>query len=146
MPPRPKAVVKEFIPPKKEDAALLMMVSPEALACGLSPKEVMLNGMRQFYLSGRLHDAVKTAGWVAPYVHPRLASIEITEDPKAAKAIDLTKAEDLEVVRRIAYLFFMAGQGDKQAQERVAQITNGAAKPNGANGHAPPIAKGTPQA
>ena len=47
-----------------------------AAAEGILPLEVILRAMRQHYEAGRIDRAAELAKDAAPYVHPRLASIQ----------------------------------------------------------------------
>jgi hypothetical protein len=62
------------------------------------PLEVMLEAMREHWAQGEWDQAAAIAKLAAPYVHPRLASIEQKVSP-----IDVTKLsdEELETLRRI---------------------------------------------
>lgn len=62
------------------------------------PLEVMLEVMREHWTQGEWNQAAAIAKLAAPYVHPRLASIEQKVSP-----IDVTKLtdEELETLRRI---------------------------------------------
>jgi hypothetical protein len=62
------------------------------------PLEVMLEAMRQHWAQGQWERAAAIAKLAAPYVHPRLSSIEQKPAP-----IDVTKLtdEELETLRSI---------------------------------------------
>jgi hypothetical protein len=62
------------------------------------PLEVMLEAMRQYWAQGEWDRAAAIAKVAAPYVHPRLSSIEEKPAP-----IDVTKLtdEELGTLRRI---------------------------------------------
>lgn len=53
-----------------------------AAADGISPLEVMLSTMRQAWAENKLDEALQAAVHAAPYVHPRLASSQVTVDDK----------------------------------------------------------------
>ena len=72
---------------------------PEAAKKGISkPLEVMLEVMREHWAQGQWNQAAAIAKLAAPYVHPRLASIEQKGSP-----IDVTNLtdEELEFLHRI---------------------------------------------
>ncbi|MGE0629768.1 MAG: hypothetical protein AB7O43_18340 [Hyphomicrobiaceae bacterium] len=46
----------------------------------MSPLEVMVNLMRQAWDKKQYDDAAKYAAMAAPYVHPRLAAVEMSQD------------------------------------------------------------------
>ena len=45
---------------------------------GVLPLEVMLIVMRRHYDAGRYDEAVEVAAFAAPYVHPKLAAVQLT--------------------------------------------------------------------
>ena len=56
-------------------------IAREAVEAGITPIEVMLNAMRELWEEGTSEakrEAAKVARDAAPYVHPRLASIDQT--------------------------------------------------------------------
>lgn len=75
-------------------------------ASGLSPLDVMLAIMRDEKMPVAVRcDMAKAA---APYVHPRLASVEVkgkAEEPIAVK--DVSEVSELEIARRIAFVLTM---------------------------------------
>lgn len=50
---------------------------------GDTPLEIMLEAMKAHRDAGRLKEAVAVAEKAAPYIHPRLTSVEVTPPPKA---------------------------------------------------------------
>lgn len=50
-------------------------IAEKALADGMTPLEVMLDAMREAYTAGHKRDAALIAKDAAPYIHPRLSSI-----------------------------------------------------------------------
>jgi hypothetical protein len=50
-------------------------------AGGPSPRDVMLDVMRRHYRAKRYDEAARVAGLVAPYIHPRLSSSNVTIKP-----------------------------------------------------------------
>lgn len=69
-----------------------------AAADGISPLEVMLNTMRAAWAAQKIDEALQAAVHAAPYVHPRLASSQVTVDDKRT-AEQFTDAE-LEAIAR----------------------------------------------
>jgi hypothetical protein len=51
-------------------------IAMQALAEGISPLDVMLGAMREAWENGHKKDAAFFAEKAAPYVHPKLASVE----------------------------------------------------------------------
>lgn len=51
-------------------------IAMQALAEGISPLDVMLGAMREAWERGDKKDAALFAEKAAPYVHPKLASVE----------------------------------------------------------------------
>ncbi len=77
-------------------------IADRALAEGISPLEVMLSTMRWLYGEKKRTEACAIAKDAAPYLHPRLSSIEATgKDGK-----DLVPAERslTETARQLAWL------------------------------------------
>lgn len=60
----------------------------KAAALGISPLEVMLETMRKCYDAGDLKGAHEAAKDAAPYLHPRLNSINATVDQHTTIAIE----------------------------------------------------------
>lgn len=52
-------------------------IAEKALAEGISPLEVMLEAMRSFHGIGDMEKAASIAKDAAPYMHPRLSSVEM---------------------------------------------------------------------
>jgi hypothetical protein len=72
------------------------------------PLEVMLDAMRSHYEAGDLDKAAAFAKDAAPYVHPRIANIEVSGNPDAPIEIrDMTNAE---LARRIAFILGQAAR------------------------------------
>lgn len=55
-------------------------IADRAAAEGITPLEVMLCAMRTHYDAKRFDDAAAVAKDAAPYMHPRLAAIEVAGD------------------------------------------------------------------
>lgn len=93
--------------------AKLVKLDPRALTSTIEPRQVMLNVMRHYYERQQFAEATRAAIAVAPYLHPRLSSIEVSPmDPsgKIPGLVDLSKADNLEICRRLAFMFYMAGK------------------------------------
>lgn len=92
---------------------VIVQLDPRALSSTIEPRQVMLNVMRHHYERAEHAEAIRAAIAVAPYVHPRLSSIEVSPmDPtgKVPGLVDLSKADNLEIVRRLAFMFYLAGK------------------------------------
>ncbi len=64
---------------KKGSATLkTRAVADKAAAEGITPLEVILEAMRVHHAAKRLDDAAKLASMAAPYIHPRLTSVQLT--------------------------------------------------------------------
>lgn len=59
-----------------EKEAARAEIIKKALDGGISPLEVMVNVMREHYASARYSEAASVAKDAAPYMHPKLASID----------------------------------------------------------------------
>lgn len=55
-------------------------VADQASAEGLTPLDVMLRTMRDHAAADRWDDASKVAAMAAPFVHPRLAAVDLTAE------------------------------------------------------------------
>lgn len=60
-----------------------LAAATQGLADGVSPLDVMLSAMRVAHDAGELAKAANYASLAAPYVHPRLASVNATATIKA---------------------------------------------------------------
>jgi hypothetical protein len=87
-------------------------------ATGKTPLEVMLEAMRSYYEAGDIDKAVAFAKDAAPYVHPRMASIDVGGKP-GAPPIETKDVSNVELARRIAFIFGQA------AREQAAAAPNG---------------------
>tara|TARA_R110002126_G_scaffold290941_1_gene449646 strand:+ start:182 stop:499 length:318 start_codon:yes stop_codon:yes gene_type:complete len=59
-------------------------IADRALQEGISPLEVMLFCMRDYWMEGNRDEAGKYAVMAAPYCHPRLTSVTANSDIKAS--------------------------------------------------------------
>lgn len=99
--------------PRLKTSEVLAQLDPRALTSTIEPRQVMLNVMRHYYERNQHQEAIRAAIAVAPYLHPRLSSIEVSPmDPsgKIPGLVDLSKADNLEICRRLAFMFYMAGK------------------------------------
>ena len=55
-------------------------IAEKCAEMGLTPLEVMIESMMDFYQSGDREAAVRVAKDAAPYIHPRLSAIEVGSD------------------------------------------------------------------
>jgi hypothetical protein len=62
--------------PKGSATKKTRAIANAAAAEGITPLEVMLEAMRAHHEAGRLDEAAAVAKDAAPYIHPRLASID----------------------------------------------------------------------
>lgn len=99
----------------KTNAAIAQAASAE----GISPIEVMLNAMREFWSRGTPDDtlaAVQIAEKAAPYCHPRLAAVQ--QDVKHTAKDDqplLPEYTEEEIIARL-----MAKRQDRERKVRKA--------------------------
>ncbi len=76
-------------------------IAEQAFEKGVTPLEFMLSIMRDEAADQPVRlDAAKSC---APYIHPRLAAVQVTG--KDGAPIEVSDVSDLEVARRIAFLF-----------------------------------------
>jgi hypothetical protein len=99
--PRPKGTPKTGGRRKgslNKTTAAMREVASKALAAGITPMELMLDNMRYFYSQALVADtevAIELRGRaqvcakdVAPYVHPKLATIEYKDEEKKRVVIE----------------------------------------------------------
>lgn len=55
-------------------------IADQAAAGGLTPLDVMLKAMRDHAAADRWDDAAKVAAMAAPFVHPRLAAVDLKSE------------------------------------------------------------------
>lgn len=75
-----------------KETMLRKQIAEQALASGISPLDVLLTAMRFAWDKGDHKDAASYAKEAAPYVHPRLASSNVSVNDKRNIA-DLSTAE-----------------------------------------------------
>ncbi|OJY02220.1 MAG: hypothetical protein BGP04_12990 [Rhizobiales bacterium 62-17] len=81
----------------------------------LSPLDVMLRAMREKAASGNWDAAASLAKDVAPYVHPKLASLRPSEiDSESIKTLDLSHATE-EQLAALEQLFGSFVQGSEDS-------------------------------
>jgi hypothetical protein len=73
-------------------------LAEEAVSRGMTPLQVMLEAMYAYHLQGKLPEAVDVATKAAPYIHPRLASVQHVAS--AAPGLDNFSLEELTQLRR----------------------------------------------
>jgi hypothetical protein len=71
-------------------------IADAAAAAGITPLEVMLLHMRQLYEQGDLKAAADRAVDCAPYMHPRLASVQATGKDGGPIQQEITHRQSLE--------------------------------------------------
>lgn len=76
--PKPRKGGKRGRPSKSENRRTkdMRQIADELIKAGSTPLEVMLKAMRNHEKAGRWDKAAKFAMMAAPYVHPKLSSIE----------------------------------------------------------------------
>lgn len=62
-------------------------IADQAAADGLTPLEVMLKAMRAADAEGNAREAAQYAQMAAPYIHPRLASVQSNATVQGSLAI-----------------------------------------------------------
>jgi hypothetical protein len=78
-------------------------IADKAALDGITPLEVLLNAMRHFDKAGDLEKAAFFAKDAAPYMHPRLTSVDVGGKPGSpVETKDVTMSE---LARRIAFIF-----------------------------------------
>jgi hypothetical protein len=83
-------------------------IEKQVALTGKTPLEVMIEAMLSHYEAGNLDKAAAFAKDAAPYVHARMASIEVGGNPYAPIEIrDMTNAE---LARRIALILGQAAR------------------------------------
>lgn len=68
-------------------------IAERALADGITPLEVMLEAMRMHVNAGRWDDAAAVAKDAAPFVHPKLSSIEANVNAKVGHEDAISELE-----------------------------------------------------
>lgn len=68
-------------------------IADKAAAQGVTPLEVMLEAMNSLRNAGDLEKAAGVAKDAAPYMHPRLAAVEIGSDPDAPVKVEFSWAQ-----------------------------------------------------
>jgi hypothetical protein len=86
-------------------------------ATGKTPLEVMLEAMRSYYEAGDIDKAVAFAKDAAPYVHPRMAAVEVGGKP-GAPPIETKDVSIVELARSIAFILGEA------AREQATKVCN----------------------
>lgn len=81
-------------------------LTAKAVAAGITPLEVMLSSMRKLYDLSEFSAACGIAKDAAPYVHPRLSSIEATG--KDGKDLLPEERSAVETARALAWLLTSA--------------------------------------
>jgi hypothetical protein len=82
-------------------------IEKQVALTGKTPLEVMLDAMRFHYEAGDLDKAAAFAKDAAPYVHPRIANIEVSGTDAPIEIRDMTNAE---LARRIALILGQAAR------------------------------------
>lgn len=92
-------------------------IADKASAEGLTPLEVMLKAMREHANAKRWDDAASIAKDAAPYMHPRLASMQHTgRGGGPIQTVDLTKLSGDELAQLEAIFGPLAGAAGDDAE------------------------------
>lgn len=79
-----------------------VLIAEKAAANGITPLEVMIQAMREVYNKEGAPAAVPFAKECAPYMHPKMANIELTG--KNGGPIEHSNMTDVEIDRRLSEL------------------------------------------
>lgn len=94
-------------------------IADRAAKEGLTPLEVMLTAMRKHAKEDRWDEAASIAKDAAPYMHPRLASMQHTgRNGGPIQTVDLTKLSGDELAQLEAIFGPLAGSGDDDAPDQ----------------------------
>lgn len=94
-------------------------IADRAAKEGLTPLEVMLTAMRKHAKEDRWDEAASIAKDAAPYMHPRLASMQHTgRNDGPIQTVDLTKLSGDEIAQLEAIFGPLAGSGDDDAPDQ----------------------------
>jgi len=77
-------------------------IAEKAARQGVAPLEIMIQAMREVYESNGAPAAVPFAEKCAPYMHPKLANVEMTG--KNGGPIEYRNMSDVEIDRRLSEL------------------------------------------
>lgn len=78
------------------------LIAEKAAEQGITPLEIMIQAMREVYDKEGAPAAVPFAEKCAPYMHPKLANVEMTG--KNGGPIEYTNMTDVEIDRRLSEL------------------------------------------
>lgn len=79
-----------------------VLIAEKAAKEGITPLEVMIQAMREVYDKEGAPAAVPFAKECAPYMHPKLANVEMTG--KDGGPIEYSNLSDVEIDRRLSEL------------------------------------------
>jgi hypothetical protein len=79
---------------------------------GIMPKQVLLAVMRRHYHADRFDEAARVAAMVAPYIHPRLSSADVTVKPSIARMV--FEMSDDELAEHVNELKALVGLSDEE--------------------------------
>lgn len=97
-------------------------IADRAAKEGLTPLEVMLTAMRKHAKEERWDEAASIAKDAAPYMHPRLASMQHTgRNGGPIQTVDLTKLSGDELAQLEAIFGPLAGPGDDDAPDQAGE-------------------------
>jgi hypothetical protein len=83
-------------------------VAEKLALTGLTPLEAMLEAMRFYHAAGNRDKAAAIAKDAAPYMHPRLTSVDVGGKPGAP--IETKDVTNEELARRIAFILGQAAR------------------------------------
>jgi hypothetical protein len=88
-------------------------IADRAALAGVMPLEIVLQAMRLYWEAGNHDKAAAIAKDAAPYMHPRLTSVDVGGKP--GTPIETKDVSNAELARRIAFILGQAAR--EQAEE-----------------------------
>lgn len=105
--------------PKGATTRRTRAIADKATVEGLTPLEVMLKAMRHHAKANKWDEAASIAKDAAPYMHPRLASMQHTgRNGGPIQTVDLTKLSGDELAQLENIFGPLAGSGDDDAPDQ----------------------------
>ena len=89
---------------------------------GLTPLEVMLKAMRLYWEAGNRDKAAAIAKDAAPYMHPRLTSVDV--GGKQGQPIETKDVTNTELARRIAFILGQAAREKAEETPLAASVAS----------------------
>src|SRR5215207_11485599 len=94
-------------------------IAERAASEGITPLEVMIEAMRDHYNNRRLDQAAAVAKDAAPYMHPRLATVNVGNKPGETFKTEDTSARDI-LTSRVAMLSARVLKPEDEAMQHVS--------------------------